>query len=51
MGRLIIDGNRVYELDEACLQRKRKNVRTHEQDRGMQMQNECGKLMQRRERK
>ena len=51
MGRLIIDGNRVYELDEACLQRKRKSGRTNEQDRGMQMQNERGKLMQRRERK
>lgn len=23
MGRLIIDGNRVYELDEACLQKKK----------------------------
>lgn len=23
MGRLIIDGNRVYELDEACLRKKK----------------------------
>lgn len=23
MGRLIIDGNRIYELDEACVQRKK----------------------------
>lgn len=23
MGRLIIDGNKVYELDEACMERKK----------------------------
>lgn len=27
MGRLIIDGNRVYELDEACVQRKKNNTK------------------------
>ena len=51
MGRLIIDGNRVYELDEACLQRKRKSGRTNEPDRSTQMQKERGKQMQKRERK
>lgn len=25
MGRLIIDGNRIYELDEACLRRKKQS--------------------------
>lgn len=24
MGRLIIDGNKVYEIDEKCLEKKRK---------------------------
>lgn len=33
MGRLIIDGNRVYELDEACLQRKKKMGQIQESDR------------------
>lgn len=32
MGRLIIDGNRVYELDEACLQRKRRAGQLTEAD-------------------
>lgn len=33
MGRLIIDGNKVYEIDEDCLKRKRKdamNEKEHE---------------------
>ena len=49
MGRLIIDGNRVYELDEACLQRNRKNVRTPE-NRDMRMSKECERQPQKRER-
>ena len=40
MGRLIIDGNRVYELDEACLQRKKKNRQITEADRNLQLQKE-----------
>ena len=38
MGRLSIDGNRVYELDEACLQQKRKTGKMTMQDKTMQMQ-------------
>ncbi|MGN0344913.1 MAG: hypothetical protein ACI4EC_08155 [Lachnospiraceae bacterium] len=48
MGRLIIDGNRVYELDEACLQRKGKTCKTTDSDRNMRMQKEREKQMQRR---
>lgn len=40
MGRLIIDGNRVYELDEACLQRKRKAEQREEADKMLQRQKE-----------
>ena len=38
MGRLIIDGNRVYELDEACLQKKKKNGQMPDADRNTQLQ-------------
>ena len=40
MGRLIIDGNRVYELDEACLQRKRRAGQMQQADRNVQIQRE-----------
>ena len=36
MGRLIIDGNRVYELDEACLQKKKRSGQLTEADRNQQ---------------
>ncbi len=49
MGRLIIDGNRVYELDEACLQRRRKAGKMPE-NRDVQMQKERQKQMQKKER-
>lgn len=48
MGRLIIDGNRVYELDEACLQRKRRAGRKDEADRMLQRQKERENPMRRR---
>ena len=50
MGRLIIDGNRVYELDEACLQKKRKGGQLSEADRKKQPQKERAKRMQNRQR-
>lgn len=34
MGRLIIDGNRVYELDEACLRKKKGTERPQNTDAG-----------------
>ena len=40
MGRLIIDGNRVYELDEACLQKKRRAGQLMENERKDQGQKE-----------
>ena len=46
MGRLIIDGNRVYELDETCLQRKRRAGQLTEADRKHQTQKEWEKRMQ-----
>ena len=46
MGRLIIDGNRVYELDEACLQKKKKMGQIKESDRKIQREWESN--MQRR---
>lgn len=45
MGRLIIDGNRVYELDEACLQKKKRNGQMPEAIRGAQPQREQEKRM------
>ena len=38
MGRLIIDGNRVYELDEECLQKKKRSGQMPEADRNAQLQ-------------
>lgn len=32
MGRLVIDGNSVYELDESCIQRK-ENEKRRQEDR------------------
>lgn len=40
MGRLIIDGNRVYELDEACLQHKKRTGQMTEEDRRLLLQKE-----------
>lgn len=48
MGRLIIDGNRVYELDEACLQRKKKAGQLTEADKNQQTAKEWEKRAQRR---
>lgn len=50
MGRLIIDGNRVYELDEACLQKKCKGGQLPEAERKMQLQKERDQRMQNRQR-
>lgn len=50
MGRLIIDGNRVYELDEACLQRKRRAGQMLESDGKKQMQKERENRMQTKKR-
>lgn len=47
MGRLIIDGNRVYELDEACLQRRRKAGQMPE-NRNMQTAEKRDKQMKKR---
>lgn len=38
MGRLIIDGKRVYELDEACLQKKKKSVKQPSTEKEKNMQ-------------
>lgn len=48
MGRLIIDGNRVYELDEACLQRRRRTGQMPE-NRNMQTAGERERQMIKRE--
>lgn len=48
MGRLIIDGNRVYELDETCLQRKRNAGRQDEAERMYKRKNERENQMRRR---
>lgn len=50
MGRLIIDGNRVYELDEACLQRKRRAGLLVESDEKKEMQKERENRMKTRKR-
>lgn len=34
MGRLVIDGNKVYEIDEKCLERKRKKERNEKKQGG-----------------
>ena len=34
MGRLIIDGNSVYELDEECIRRKEQKNKEHNAQRG-----------------
>lgn len=47
MGRLIIDGNRVYELDEACLQRRKRTGNTPE-GRDMQTVEKREKQMKKR---
>lgn len=49
MGRLIIDGNRVYELDESCLQRKRRNGQLPK-DRDVQTAAERERQMKKRAR-
>ena len=43
MGRLIIDGKRVYELDEACLQQKRRSGKNNAQMQPMKVQENSGK--------
>ena len=48
MGRLIIDGNRVYELDEACLQKKKRMGQIKESDTKTQTQSERETSLQRR---
>ena len=50
MGRLIIDGNRVYELDEACLQKKKRAGQMTDAAPKTQMRTEREKRMQKRER-
>lgn len=47
MGRLIIDGNRVYELDEACLQRKRRTIQVQGANKNKEMQKERNNEIQR----
>jgi hypothetical protein len=32
MGKLIVDGNQVYEIDEECMERKRKQQGKNQQD-------------------
>ena len=32
MGKLIVDGNQVYEIDEECMERKRKQKGKNQQD-------------------
>ena len=49
MGRLIIDGNRVYELDEACLQKKRRAEQLPENDRENQPREEWEKRVPNRQ--
>ena len=50
MGRLIIDGNRVYELDEACLQRKRRTGQMLEADGKKQMKKGHENITQKKKR-
>lgn len=33
MGRLVIDGNKVYEIDEKCLEQKRKRENKEENEK------------------
>lgn len=50
MGRLIIDGKRVYELDEACLEQKRRSGKTNAQMQTMRLQENSGKHQEKRKR-
>ena len=50
MGRLIIDGKRVYELDEACLEQKRRSGKINVQTQTMKLQETSGKQKENRKR-
>ena len=50
MGRLIIDGKRVYELDEACLEQKRRSGKTNAQMQTMKLQENSSKQQEKRKR-
>ncbi|MDD7641595.1 MAG: hypothetical protein PUK75_03780 [bacterium] len=50
MGRLIIDGKRVYELDEACLQQKRRSGKTNVQTQTIKLQENSVKQQENRKR-
>lgn len=44
MGRLIIDGNRIYEIDERCMQNKRMAGRPDLQERKRSSQNQPAEI-------
>ena len=48
MGRLIIDGNRVYEIDEVCMQKKRMAGRSDLQERKRCSQNQSTEMQKKK---